>query len=272
MLLPLIQYQNISLFTWITATMKFTFDMLVALAAVAPAGVIAAPRQIHPKDKYWVHVEVTAGRVDVGDLNLQHETRDWIYAQKGNEYAAIRRTEHPILTFADQCTSHADTQGHREVHVNIDGKWGSLPGLGLNDAREHLIDAAMKTLHADADYTGYNVFTNCWGKSWQEGVPFWKGAHACGGKNPTVRPQCMCGIASAQCESHSWGHIVPHTIFAKVYRGEQPMDPELTITFTSNGIKKNDDCGPIAGIASTLTGLLPGPGSIFSSIIDLACE
>ncbi|CBX94604.1 hypothetical protein IAQ61_009293 [Plenodomus lingam] len=259
--------------------MRFTSEMLVALAAVATAGVMAAPPPSF-KGQYKVEVIISPGRVDIGDLNWQHEIRDFIYAAKDNQIGIKHNPIEPLLSFTNQCTNHADTNGHLKVHIHMDGSWGTLPGIGPNDAREHLIEAVMQTLHADSDYTGYNVFTNCWGTSWQEGVPIWKGPHACGGTNPTVRPQCMCTVANAQCEKHSWGHTVPSAISARIYdvnsNQKQPQkQPEvhyLNIEFSSDKIEPSKDCGPIGTIISRVTGFLPGPGSLFSSTIDIFCD
>ncbi|RYP21470.1 hypothetical protein DL765_002216 [Monosporascus sp. GIB2] len=241
--------------------MKFTSGILVTLAALTPAALAAG--------KIKVEVRYTNEMVDVGNLDLFHNTWQKIYGQPGNQRSVL--TDNTYGTSSGMCMSWADNPD-RNVRVKINGQWGRVRGLGPHDSREALVQAVYKVLSLNADPTGYNVYTNCYGTTWQEGVPRWKGSHACGGPKATVSSKCMCSIGSAQCEFHSWGHMVPSSIKANLYRDGVLLADSLIIDFASNKVAKEGGCGTIGKIASAVAGLLPGPGSLFATGIDVFCS
>ncbi|RYO94787.1 hypothetical protein DL766_000050 [Monosporascus sp. MC13-8B] len=241
--------------------MKFTSGILVTLAALTPA-VIAA-------GKIKVEVRYTKDMVDVGNLDIFRYTWQKIYGEPGNQRSVL--TEDKYDASSGQCMSWADGPD-RNVRVKINGQWGRVPGLGPHDSREALVQALYKVLTLNSDPTGYNVFTNCYGKTWQEGSPIWGDRpHACGTPKASVRPHCMCLFGGASCEFHSWGHKVPSSIKANLYRDGVLLADSLIIDFSSNKVVQDNGCGTIGKIASTVAGFLPGPGSLFAAGIDVFC-
>ncbi|RMZ72444.1 ed24 elicitor [Pyrenophora seminiperda CCB06] len=205
--------------------------------------------------------------VDVGNLELFAETWQKIYAAAGNGRSILSDTTY--TTNASACGSWA-SKGDREVRVKVNGQWGKIPDLGPNDSRDALVASLSKVLDEASKETGYNVFSNCYGTTWQEGVPRWPGPHACGGFEPTVRPDCMCDIGSAQCEFHSWGHQVPSSIKANLYRDGALLADTLTIEFSSNAVQKDEGCGLVGTITKNLVGFIPG-GTLFAAGLDIVC-
>lgn len=241
--------------------MKFTSGILITFAALTPAA-LAADSLIK------VEVRYTKEMVDVGNLDIFDTTWQKIYGESGNQRAVLTDTTYD--TSSGACMSWAD-KPDRNVRVQINGQWGRIPDLGPHDSREALIQALYKVLSLNADPTGYNVYTNCYGTTWQEGVPRWEGPHACGGDSATVSSECMCDIGSAQCEFHSWGHKVPSSIKANLYRDGVLLADSLTIDIASTKVAEEDGCGTIGEITSALVGFLPGPGSLFATGIDVFC-
>ncbi|KAM0438658.1 hypothetical protein ACHAPT_001414 [Fusarium lateritium] len=235
--------------------MKFTIPVLAALAPAALA-------QIKVEVRYSDHM------VDVGNLDLFKETWEKIYSTDGNQRSIISDTF--FDTHADGCT-HATAEPNRRVNVRINGQWGRIPNLEVNDAREALTKSLWEVLKEVSEPTGWDVFTNCYGTTWQEGVPKWAGEHACGGDTATVQSECLCDIGSAQCEHHSWGHKVPSLIKANLYRDGALLADSLELEFASTIKEEDAGCGTVGTIASTLAGFLPGPGSLFATGIDIFC-
>lgn len=215
-----------------------------------------------------VEVRYSKNMIDVGDLDVFDATWQTIYGLDGNGRAVT--SDLAYQTFGDQCTHH--TSGpENNVQVQIGGRWGQVSGLGLHDSREALVTSLYEVLDRVAEPTGWNVFTNCYGTTWQEGVPRWTGQYACGGPEATVRSECMCAIGSASCEKHSWGHRVPSIITANLYRDGMLLPDQLTISFGASKIAKDEGCGLIGSITGALVGFLPGPGAVFATGIDVFC-
>ncbi|KAJ4318646.1 hypothetical protein N0V84_006734 [Fusarium piperis] len=236
--------------------MKFALPILAALAPIALA------------EKIQVEVRYSDHLVDVGDLDVFKETWEKIYGADGNGRSVVSDTFYD--TFADGCTDHTK-KGNRRVNVRISGQWGRIPDVGLNDAREALMKSLWEVLKEVMDPTGWDVFTNCYGTTWQEGIPIWKGPHACGGADATVQAKCLCDLGSAQCENHSWGHKVPSKIKANLYRDGVLLADSLEIEFASTNKEEQGGCGAVGKITSLLVGFLPGPGSLFATGIDVFC-
>lgn len=244
--------------------MKFDSNTLFALVvALAPAvSAQAAAGEIQ------VEVRYTDQMVDVGNLELFAETWQKIYSAEGNGRSILSDTTY--TTNASACT-HYTSKGDREVRVQVNGQWGKIPGLGPNDSRDALVATLSKVLDEASKSSGYNVFSNCYGTTWQEAVPNWgTRPHACGGLNPTVRPDCMCDIGTAQCEFHAWGHMVPGSIKANLYRDGALLADSLTIDFSSNAITKDEGCGMVGTITKNLLGFIPG-GPPLAAAIDIFC-
>ncbi|RSM10340.1 hypothetical protein CDV31_007216 [Fusarium ambrosium] len=236
--------------------MKFSLPVIAALAPAACAQLIQ------------VEVRYSDHQVDVGNLDLFKETWEKIYAADGNGRSVVSDTFYD--TFADGCT-HYTKDGNRRVNVRINGQWGRIPDVGLNDAREALVKSLWEVLKETSNPNSWDVFTNCYGTTWQEGVPRWEGPHACGGKDATVRSECLCDIGSAQCEHHSWAHKVPSMIKANLYRDGVLLADSLEIEFASTNKEEDGGCGAVGTIVSTLAGFLPGPGALFATGVDVFC-
>lgn len=180
----------------------------------------------------------------------------------------------PLATSAVWCTHDGDSPDNL-VRVNINGQWGRVAGLGPHDSREALIQSLWAVLDNVSKPTGWHVFTECFGTTWQEGEPAWAstGVSACGGRTSTVSQKYFCKSDRAACRSHSWGHEVPSVIKVNLYNGEGALLADsLTVNFASQRPEKEDGCGYAGTVASTIAGLLPGPGSLFAAGIDLGCE
>lgn len=215
-----------------------------------------------------VEVRYSKEMIDVGNLNIFEATWEKIYGEDGNQRSVL--TDSTYGTNGNECT-HYTSKADNNVRVIINGQWGRVPGLGEHDSREALVQSLWKVLEEVSNPTGWNVFTNCYGTTWQEGTPIWKGPHACGGPKATVRPDCFCSIGSAQCEFHSWGHRVPSAIKANMYRDGVLLADSLQINFSAQRVPKDEGCGTVGLITSTLVGFLPGPGSLFAKGISIFC-
>ncbi|KAH6689506.1 hypothetical protein F5X68DRAFT_267991 [Plectosphaerella plurivora] len=240
--------------------MKFA-SSIVAATALFSANVIA-------ESPIEVEVRYSKEMVDVGDLSIFDSTWQKIYSSDGNQRAMV--TDDTYGTNGNECTSWADGPDNN-VRVTVNGAWGRVPGLGPHDSREALVNSLYKVLEDLTNPTGWNVFTNCYGTTWQEGVPIWKGPHACGGPTATVRSDCFCDIGSAQCEFHSWAHKVPSVIKANLYRDGVLLADSLEINFSAQRIPKDEGCGTIGEIAAGVAGFLPFPGPIFAKGISVFC-
>ncbi|EDU42198.1 hypothetical protein PtrSN002B_011343 [Pyrenophora tritici-repentis] len=241
--------------------MKFQSNMLLAAMALAPAVVSAA-------SKIQVEVRYSNEMIDVGNLELFAETWQKIYSTAGNGRSILSDTSY--TTNASSCGSW-DSKGDRDVRVKVNGQWGKIPDLGPNDSRDALVSTLSKVLDEVSKGTGYNVFSNCYGLTWQEAIPKWPGPHACGGANPTVRPECMCDLGTAQCETHSWGHKVPSSIKANLYRDGALLADTLTIDFSANAVAKDEGCGMAGTVTKALATFIPGVGELFAAGIEISC-
>ncbi|EXL66279.1 hypothetical protein FOPG_17534 [Fusarium oxysporum f. sp. conglutinans race 2 54008] len=242
--------------------MRFnTFTLLFALA-VWVGDVIA-------DSKIKVEVRYSDRMVDVGNLDLFKNTWEEIYGGTGNQQSVV--TDKTFKTFTKGCTSWAD-KPTINAQVKINGRWGRIPGVGPHDSREALVKSAWEVLKHVSDPAGWDVFTNCYGTTWQEGIPQWKGPHACGGRNPTVQPECVCSIGSAQCEHHSWGHKVPSVIQASLYRDGVLLPDMLRIEFASQSATAKGGCSQAETVGGLLAGLVPGVGTFFSTGVLVFCN
>ncbi|WYZ44839.1 hypothetical protein EsH8_VIII_000155 [Colletotrichum jinshuiense] len=215
-----------------------------------------------------VEVRFSDQMVNVGNLDLFQTTWQKIYGASGNQQSVVSDNTYP--TNDDKCTSHyTDHNGNARVIIN--GQWGRVPGLGPHDSREALVQSIWESLKRGSDKAAWDVFTNCYGLTWQEGVPYWK-TPACGAVAATVSQQCQCPIGGAQCQYHSMGHRVPSIIKANLYRDGVLLADSLTIQFSSQAVEEKGGCGIVGVIASGMASFVPGVGSIFSKGITMLCD
>lgn len=222
--------------------------------------------------KIKVEARYSNEMVDVGNLDLHKVTWEEIYASSGNQRSMV--TDNTYETNGNECTHDSDGPDNH-VRVTIDGQWGRIAGLGPHDSREALVQSLWAILDNVSKPTGWNVFTECFGTTWQEGVPDWayNGESACGGKTTTVSKTCFCESPRAACRSHSWGHTVPSVIKVNLYNGEGALLADsLTVNFASQRPEQAGGCGFSGSVASVIAGLLPGAGSLFAAGIDLGCD
>ena len=131
--------------------------------------------------------------------------------------------------------------------------------------------AALKEVSGNNQY---DVFNTCYGTTWQEGLPDWAyhGESACGGASNSVTQDCPCEVGSSACKDHSLGHKVPSLIKANLYDGDGALLADsLEITFESAAVGGGGGCSTLTKVAGALAGLLPGPGSLFSTGVNVAC-
>jgi hypothetical protein len=240
--------------------MKFQTTHATALAAFA--------QTVFAQGLIEVEVRYSKEMVDVGNLDIHLATWEKIYAADGNARSLVTDDSYP--TAGGECTTFADGP-ENNVKVTINGAWGRVDGLGPNDSREGIVASIVKVLEEIANPTGWDVFTNCYGTTWQESVPAFAAPPACGGVNPSVKPECSCGIGTAQCEFHSWGHKVPSVIKANLYRDGTLLADSLEINFGATKNPVDEGCGRAGEITKALVGFLPMPGPIFAEGISIFC-
>jgi hypothetical protein len=222
--------------------------------------------------KIQAEVRYSDSMVDVGNLDLFAQTWQKIYAASGNAQSVL--TDVTSSTYNTGCNSWAD-DANTNAKVTINGQWGKIPGLGPHDSREALVQSIWAALKAVSDENSYDVFNECYGLTWQEGVPNWAGAGgsaACGGAVNTVATDCPCDIGTAACHDHSLGHKVPSLIKANLYDADGALLADnLEITFESAAVGGSGGCSTVTKVAAALIGLIPGSGSLFSTGINVAC-
>ncbi|KAH7354250.1 hypothetical protein B0T11DRAFT_332103 [Plectosphaerella cucumerina] len=244
--------------------MKLTSALTAITALLSSTGALAA-------GKIEVEVRYSKEMIDVGNLDLFMATWQKIYATDGNGRAVV--TDNTYGAFGGGCMSHYDGPDNN-ARVIVNGAWGRVPGLGPHDSREALVQALWGVLKAVSDPTAWDVFTKCYGLTWQEGQPIWSNSRrpACGGgKFHTVRPTCLCSMGSAACENFSVGHRVPSIIKANLYRDGRLLADSLTVQFSAQRVVKDDGCKTVNTIAGLFGGLLPGPAALFASGISVFC-
>ncbi|WYZ43092.1 hypothetical protein EsH8_VI_000791 [Colletotrichum jinshuiense] len=241
--------------------MKFQAGLVPTFAALLQVASAASPIQ--------VEVRYSKEMIDVGNLNLGQVVWDKIYAEPGNERAIVTDTTYP--TTGNKCTTWAKPVDN-DARVVINGAWGRIPDLGPHDSREALVASLVKVLEEVTNPTGWRVFSNCYGLTWQESVPAWKGPHACGGLNPTVSENCLCDSGMAQCEFHTWAHQVPSVIKANLYRDGVLLADNLEINFSSKRRAVDSGCGTVGQVVSAVVGFLPMPGPLFATGLGVFCS
>jgi hypothetical protein len=135
--------------------------------------------------------------------------------------------------------------------------------------RDALVQAAWKTVDELSKPTGYDVYTDCWGTTWQEGIPYNKSA-PCGPQDG--QPGCLCDLASAQCLKHSWGHQIPSKVKVQTFDNGVLLPDNYVMTFSSTHDTEKGGCGRYGAIAEVLASFVPGVGPFFEKGIKIACR
>ncbi|KAL8382219.1 hypothetical protein RB595_006144 [Gaeumannomyces hyphopodioides] len=210
--------------------------------------------------------------VEVGNMDLQAATRDAIYAEPGNQRGII--TDRTFSGVTNQCQPRLEPGPDVTVQVKMNGAWGRTPGLQDNQMRDGLVASLWEVLTAVSDDTGYEVYTECDGMSWNEAVVHVKEA-ACGAlAAKSCKDQCanVNTPTLTQCMKHSWGHRVPSQIRVTAFIDGALQADDLIIDFASTQNTKPGGCGIIGKIAAKLaTYTIPVAGGLFAEGIQLAC-
>lgn len=241
--------------------MKHTVSHLLAVGGLLSAVSAKIQAEVRYSDKM----------IDVGNLDVFAQTWQKIYAADGNSQSVL--TDVTSSTYNGGCNSWAD-DANLIVKVTINGQWGRVSGLGLHDSREALVQSIWAALKEVSGENQWDVFNNCYGTTWQEGLPDWAyhGQSACGGASNSVTQDCPCDSGSSACKDHSLGHKVPSLIKANLYDGNGALLADsLEITFESAEVVGSGGCNTLTKVAGALAGLLPGPGSLFSTGVNVAC-
>ncbi|KAG8158397.1 hypothetical protein KVR01_011519 [Diaporthe batatas] len=206
--------------------------------------------------------------IPVGDLDIFAATYQAIYAEKGNQRSVM--TDRTFQTFDNQCKPAEEPNPDLDVQVKINGAWGRTPGLKDNEMREGLVAAMWEVIQRVSNPTGYEVWSDCRGFTWQESVKYTPDA-ACGPKSSrSCKDQCP---AAVQCMKHAWGHSVPSSMRVTAYIDDRLQPDDLIIEFGSRARSHGGGCGMIGDIAGELAGyVIPVVGGLFAKGISLGCS
>jgi hypothetical protein len=235
---------------------------------LAAAGLVAAASA-----KIEVHVSYSDNMINVGNIDLFAQTWQKIYATGGNQYQVLTDTQ--SSGYDGTCNSWADGFD-LNVQTNINGQWGQVKGLGPHDSREGLVQALWAALKDVSDRNQWNVFSDCYGFTWQEGKPDWAGSTgsgACGCYHSTVQTDCGCYEAeNVSCKDRTVAHKVPSKIKANLYQDGALLPDSLEIDFSASDVTPEaGGCGAVGQVAAALASFIPGSGSIFAAGIKVAC-
>ncbi|TLS30998.1 hypothetical protein PpBr36_02624 [Pyricularia pennisetigena] len=213
--------------------------------------------------------------VDVGTLDLMEVTRNAIYAEAGNERSILTDRTHQAYT--QTCKSAVDNGADVSVQVKMTGAWGRTPGLKNNEMREGLVAGIFEALKQVSDDTGYEVYSECMGGTWQEGVKYVPEA-ACGPLTTSgqkCEEPCRSAVASpgtTQCMKHEWAHRVPSMMRVTAYIDDALQPDDLIFEFASTQNAQAGGCGIVGKIASKLASYtIPVAGGLFAEGITLLC-
>jgi len=233
----------------------FSTTLPVALLALAPK-VLAL---------FQLEVEYSDLMVPVGDVNLFHAVWEVLYAQS-DKFGGLSDQTYPAYT--TKCGPHG-ADPDLSVTIQLDGQWGNVDNISGLTMRDALVQAAWKTVDALSKSTGYDVYTECWGTTWQEGIPYDNNA-PCGAPKG---PECPCDIGGAQCLKHSWGHKIPSKVKVQTYDSNGVLLPDnYVMTFSSSYSTEGGGCGRYGAIAEVLASFVPGVGPYFEKGIKIACR
>lgn len=220
-----------------------------------------------------IEVRYSDNMIEVGNLDLFAVTYQAIYAEDGNQRSVMM--DRSYGTFDNTCKSAEEPDPDLNVQVKVNGAWGRTPGLADNEMREGLVAAMWEALQAVTNPSGYEVFSECRGLTWQESVGYTSEA-ACGPQSSRnceepCRKEGSPGLA--QCMNHSWGHSVPSSMRVTAYIDDQLQADDLIIEFASAKTPKEGGCGIIGDIAAELAGyVIPVAGGLFAKGISIGCS
>ena len=235
---------------------------------LAAAGLVAAAAS----SKIQAEVRYSDTLVDVGNIDLFAATWQKIYGTSGNGRSILNDVENSGYNGA--CNSWADGY-NLKVNTHIDGQWGQVSGLGPNDSREALVQSIWAALQEIMKLNERNIFSDCYGFTWQEGKPSWCYAGgeggACGCSKNSVQTDCSCPDAgNVSCKDKTVGHKVPASIKANLYRDGALLADSIEITFSSQDTTSGG-CSIAERNGAILSGLDPGPGAVFSAGVLIDC-
>jgi hypothetical protein len=234
---------------------------------LAAAGLVATASA-----KIQAEVRYSDTMVDVGNIDVFAATWQKIYGTAGNQRSIL--ADVTSSGYNGACNSWADGF-NLNVNTHIDGQWGQIPGLGPNDSREALTKSIWAALQEIMKLNERNVFSMCYGFTWQEGKPSWCYAGgeggACGCNKNSVQTDCSCPDAeNVSCKDKTVGHKVPSSIKANLYQDGALLADSIEITFSAQDTTAGG-CSVAERIAGALAGLVPGAGSIFSAGVTIDC-
>ncbi|KAI7788186.1 hypothetical protein LA080_012251 [Diaporthe eres] len=220
-----------------------------------------------------IEVRYSDTMIEVGNLDLFAVTYQAIYAEDGNQRSVMM--DRSYGTFDNTCKSAEEPDPDLNVQVKVNGAWGRTPGLADNEMREGLVAAMWESLQAVTNPSGYEVFSECRGLTWQESVGYTDAA-ACGPKSSRNCEEPCGKVGSpglAQCMNHSWGHQVPTSMRVTAYIDDRLQPDDLIIEFASAKTPKDGGCGIIGDIAGTLAEyVIPVAGGLFAKGISIGCS
>lgn len=215
---------------------------------------------------FTIAAEYSDNMIDIGDTNLFRAVWQRLYEQSNGQGGLSDRS---YQSYTSQC-AHTGSENDLNVQVVLEGQWGNVNGVSGWQMRDALVQAMWATIQATGNPTGYEVFTDCEGTTWWEGIVPSPWA-ACGGLSSRV---CPCEIKSAQCMKGTWGHKVPSIVKIQVYDSDGSLRAdEYRVTFSSVNTKlESGGCGRAGAIAEVLASFVPGVGSYFEKGIKIACR
>lgn len=220
-----------------------------------------------------IEVRYSDNMIEVGNLDLFAVTYQAIYAEDGNQRSVMM--DRSYGTFDNTCKSAEEPDPDLNVQVKVNGAWGRTPGLAENEMREGLVAAMWEALQAVTTPSGYEVFSECRGLTWQESVGYTSEA-ACGPQSSrNCEEPCRKegSPGRAQCMNQSWGHSVPSSMRVTAYIDDQLQADDLIIEFASAKTPKEGGCGIIGDIAAQLAGyVIPVAGGLFAKGISIGCS
>ncbi|POS71072.1 hypothetical protein DHEL01_v210536 [Diaporthe helianthi] len=241
--------------------MKFTSNIALATMAAQASALVQ------------LEVRYSDTMIPVGDLDLFAATYQALYGEKGNERSIM--TDRSFGSFDKSCKPAAESSPDLNVQVKMNGAWGRTPGLAQNEMRDGLVAAMWETLQAVTNPTGYEIFSDCRGLSWQESVS--QTADAACGRLASRSCEEPCKNENspglAQCMKQAWGHSVPTSMRITAYVDDVLQPDDLIIEFASEAVPRDGGCGIIGDIAGQLASfVIPVAGDLFATGIALGCS
>lgn len=222
--------------------------------------------------QFQLYATYTDNLVNVGDMDTFRAVWNRMYDVSNDKggYTSFSTDQH-----THKCVSHAGGPDIT-VQTTLNGQWGNVKGVNGWQMRDTLIEGMWATVQAVQSKYQYTVFTQCWGSTWQEGIPYNRGA-ACGGaaSNGVL---CNCpsedGLSGQECEAGTAGFSLPSMIRINVYNPNGSLRADMyQADFSAHNIGGGPGgCGRLGAIAEVLAGFIPGLGSYFDKGVKIACR